>query len=48
MAVSVQEQILRFQVAVDNIHAVQVVQGQSDFSCIKLGNRVREALHISS
>lgn len=44
MPVSVQQQILRLEIAVDDVHAVEVVQGQGDFGRVELGNRVGEAL----
>jgi hypothetical protein len=44
MAVSVQEQVLGLEIAVDDVHAVEVVQCQCDLCSIELGYRVGEAL----
>lgn len=41
---SVQQQVFRLEIAVDDVHAVEVIQGQSDFGGVELGNRVGEAL----
>lgn len=44
MPVSVQQQILRLEIAVDDVHAVEVIQGQGDFGGVELRNGVGEAL----
>jgi hypothetical protein len=41
---SVQEQVFRLQVAIDNIVRVQVIEGQRDLSRIEFGDGVGEAL----
>jgi hypothetical protein len=44
MPMSVQEQVLGLEIAVDDVHAVEVVQGQCDLCSIEFGYRVGEAL----
>jgi hypothetical protein len=44
---AIQKQVLRLQVAVDDVLLVEVVERESDLSSIKLGNGVGEALHLS-
>jgi hypothetical protein len=42
--VSVEQQVLRFEVTVNDVHAVEVVQGQSDLGSVKLRYWVGKAL----
>ena len=44
MPVSIQQQVLRLEIAVDDVHAVEVIEGQGDFGRVELRNRVGEAL----
>ena len=44
MAVAVKEQVLRLQVAVDDVVRVQIIKREGDFGGIELGDRIREAL----
>jgi hypothetical protein len=44
MPMSVQEQVLGLEIAVDDVHAVEVVQCQCDLCSIEFGYRVGEAL----
>jgi hypothetical protein len=44
MPMSVQEQVLGLEIAVDDVHAVEIVQCQCDLSSIEFGYRVGEAL----
>ena len=44
MAVAVEKQVLRLQIAVDNVHAVEVVYGEGNFGGVELGYRVGKAL----
>lgn len=44
MAMSVQEQILRLEIAVDDVHAVEIIQCQCDLCSVEFGHRVGEAL----
>lgn len=41
---SVQQQVLGFQVAVDDVLGVQVLEGERDFGCVEFGDGVRESL----
>ena len=44
MPVSVQEQVLWLEIAVDDVHAVEIVQCQCDFGSVEFGYRIGEAL----
>lgn len=44
MTMAVQQQILRFEITVDNLMSVQILQGQRDFGGIKLGHGIGEPL----
>ena len=44
MSMSVQKQVLGLQIAVDDVHAVEIVQCQCDLCSIEFGYRVGEAL----
>lgn len=44
MAVSIEQQILRLQIAVDDVVRVQVVERERDFRRVELCNRVGKAL----
>ena len=46
MPMSVQEQILWLEIAVDDVHAVKIVQCQCDLCGIEFGYRVGEALSV--
>jgi hypothetical protein len=48
VAVAVQKEVLGFQVSVDDIPLVQVLQGQRDFGGVELGYRIGEALDAVS
>jgi len=48
MSMSVQEQVLGLEIAVDDVHAVEVVQCQCDLCSIEFGYRVGEALERMS
>jgi hypothetical protein len=44
VAVAVEQQVLGLEVAVDDVHAVQVVEREHDLGRVELGHGVREAL----
>jgi hypothetical protein len=44
MPMSVQEQVLGLEIAVDDVHAVEVVQCQCDLCSVEFGYRVGESL----
>ena len=45
---SVQEEILRFQISVDNVLGMHVLEGQCDLSGVELGDRVRKSLDVET
>lgn len=45
MPVPVEEQVLGFQIAVDDFQRVEVVESESDFGCVKLGDWIGEPLY---
>jgi hypothetical protein len=44
VAMSIKEKILRFEITVDNVHGVEVIESKGYFGRIKLCDRIREAL----
>jgi hypothetical protein len=44
VAVRSEQQVFRLQVSIDDVQGVEVIQSESDFSSVKLGDRVGEAL----
>lgn len=44
---TVQQQIFRLQVSVDNLLRMEIFEGKNHFGCIKLGHRVGESLNIA-
>ena len=47
VSVSVEQQVLGLQVSVDDVHAVEVVECERDFSSVEFGYRVWEPLKTS-
>lgn len=45
---TVEQQVLGLQIAVNDIVLVQVVQGKRDFGSVEFSNRVRKALVVVS
>ena len=45
---SVEEKVFGLQIAVDDILSMQILQSQSHFCCIELGDWVRETLVLSA
>jgi hypothetical protein len=46
MAVSVEEQVLRLQITVDDVQGMQVVESESDLGGVELSDGVGESLCI--
>ena len=44
VTVVVDENVLRFEVSIDDVEAMKVMKGESDLGSVKLGYRIREAL----
>ena len=44
VAVSIEQQVLRLQISVDDVHAMEIVKRECNFSGVELGDRVWEAL----
>lgn len=44
MTMAIQEKILRFQVAIDDMLGMKILEGQSHLSGIELSDRIRESL----
>ena len=47
MSMPVQQEILGFEIPVDDVHAVQIIQREGDFGGIEFGYGIREALSRS-
>lgn len=47
VSMSVEQQVFRFQISVDDIFFVQIFESQGDLGCIELGDRIGEALMSS-
>lgn len=45
VAILVEKDVLRLQIAVDDVETVKMVEGQCNFSGIKFGDRIRKTLH---
>jgi hypothetical protein len=48
VSIGAEEQVFGLQVSVDDVERVEVVEGECDFCCVELGDRVREALSGTS
>lgn len=48
MPMSIQEQVLGFEIAIYDILGVQVFEGERHFGCVELGDRVGESLEKHS
>jgi len=44
MAVSVKQQIFGLQIAVNDVHAMEIVKRECNFSGVEFGDRIWEAL----
>jgi hypothetical protein len=44
VSVGTEQQVFGFQVAVDDVEGVKVVESEGDFSCVEFGDRVGETL----